>query len=259
MASSPTIAVIEVDGASLYTEWRAPAVAGRPVLVFLHGGLGCCDGWNDFPDAVAKATGLGAFGYDRWGYGRSDARENFPAAFMEDAARRLPRVLAAAGISDYIVIGHSDGGTIALLHAADNPKGLRAAVAIAAHVHNDASAYAQLLRHQRLADEERMPDWMTAYHGERAGHLMGNWSATWRAAFDKGWDLAETMTRIKCPLLAMHGADDEYGLPAQLESISQSVSGAEARLLAGLGHFPHLDDPDTLVFLIAEFITRHSG
>ncbi len=259
MSSGLTSAIIEIDGVGLYTEWRVAAVAGKPTLVFLHDGLGCCAGWHDFPDALAKATGRGAFAYDRWGYGRSDAREAFPADFTEDAARRLPLVLAAAEIGDHIVIGHSDGATIALQYAAGDPKGLRCAVSIGAHVHNDASVYAQLLRHQRFVDQERMPEGMTAFHGNRALKLMGNWVKAWRAALDDGWNLADTMTNIRVPLLAVHGADDEYGLPAQLESISKSAPGAEARLLAGLGHSPHLDDPDTLIFLIAEFVTRHGG
>ncbi len=168
MSSGPISATVEIDGARLYTEWRTPAVAGRPVLVFLHDGLGCCAGWRDFLDILVQKTGLGAFAYDRWGYGRSDVRETFPADFAEDAARHLPLVLAAMGITDHIVVGHSDGASIALLHATNNPDGLRCVVSIGAHVQNDTSAYAQLLRHQRFVDEERRPDGITAFHGARA-------------------------------------------------------------------------------------------
>lgn len=252
--SAPHPVETEVDGVRLHAEWRRAPVRGKPDLVFLHDGLGSVETWRAFPDLLADEIGLGAFAYDRWGYGRSDVRAAFPARFMDDAAKRLPKVLAVAEIDDYVLIGHSDGGTIALLHGATNPRGLRAVVSLSAHVHGDRAAYAQLQRLGKIVDDGDVPQWMFEFHGERGPRLLRCWVDTWRTAFDAGWNIEEALTAIATPLLAIHGADDIYGLPGQLEGIAKAVPHAETRLLPGIGHFPHLDDPHAMVRDITEFL-----
>ncbi|MEE8334615.1 MAG: alpha/beta hydrolase [Alphaproteobacteria bacterium] len=246
----------QLDGVEIFTRWWRPAEDDGPVLVFLHDGLGCTDSLRDFPDALAGALGLGAFGYDRWGYGRSAARPELPVDLMEDCAARLPRLLEAAGIDDYAVIGHSDGGTIALLHAMTNPPGLHATVSIAAHVHDDDASTARLARHGTMAAAGKAPDWLVRFHGEkaRATRLMAEWVRVWRASFDAGWDLTERLGEIQGPLLALHGAADDYGLAGQLATIAAAVPHAETLLLPGLGHFPHLEDEAAVVTRVAEFL-----
>src|SRR5690606_17672339 len=151
--------------------------------------LGSTETLRRFPDRLAGACALPAFGYDRWGYGRSDARPTLPVPFMEDCADRLPRVLRAAGIADYIVVGHSDGGTIALLHAMTNPPGLRATVSIAAHVQEDAASHFQLDRHAALAAGGDLPDWLVRFQGDhaRAARLVAEWTRVWKETFAAGW------------------------------------------------------------------------
>jgi pimeloyl-ACP methyl ester carboxylesterase len=229
--------------------------------VFLHDGLGSIESLRGFPEHLAEATGLAAFGYDRWGYGRSDARAILPVPIMEDYAARLPRVLEAAGIAEHIVIGHSDGGSIALLHAMANPAGLRASVSIAAHVQNDTASRTQLARHGEMASSDQIPDWLIRFQGERAraAHLMEQWVRAWRATFAGGWDLGERLATIHGPLLALHGECDDYGEPGQLAAIRRAVPHAECDLLPGLAHFPHLDDPEGVVARIAEFVKRYGG
>jgi len=229
-------------------------VQDRPVLVFLHDGLGSTETWRVFPDLLADEMGLGAFGYDRWGYGRSAPRAAFPSPFMEDAAQLLPKVLAAAGINDYALIGHSDGGTIALLHAASGPPGLRAAVSVSAHVHGDPAANTQLHRLKGCVDAGEIPDWMFQFHRDRAPDLLSAWVETWLRAFDAGWDISGAVAAIEQPLLAIHGADDPYGLPGQIAAIGRAVPHAETVLLPATGHFPHLSDPGTMVRIVAEFL-----
>jgi len=247
---------LSVDGIAIHTRWWRPREAGRPALVFLHDGLGSVESLRAFPDAVGAALGLSCFGYDRWGYGRSAARPVLPAGFMEDCAARLPRVLDEAGIGEYAVIGHSDGGTVALLHAMSNPSGLLATVSIAAHAHDDSASTAQLARHGAMAAAGEAPDWLVRFQGgrDRALRLMAEWVRVWRASFDAGWDLTGRLGAIRGPLLALQGETDDYGLPGQLATIAAAVPHARTLLLPGLGHFPHLDDEAAVLGPIREFL-----
>lgn len=254
--SAPRPIEIEVDGARLYAEWRGEPVANRPVLVFLHDGLGSIETWREFPAVLADEMALASFAYDRWGYGRSGERGPFPDGFMEESAARLPKVLEAAGIEDHVMIGHSDGGTIALLHAAENPPGLRATVSLAAHVHADRLAEEAVRRHAVLTDDE-VGKRMYRFHGPRAADLIRSWGTTWQRAFDARWDISPGLRAVRGPLLAIHGAEDDYGLPAQIDSIRGSVPHAETLLLPNVGHFPHHEDAAATARLVADFLRRH--
>jgi pimeloyl-ACP methyl ester carboxylesterase len=258
VSDGPRSVTLAVEDAAIHGVWWREPAAGKTTLVFLHDGLGSVQSLRSFPDAVAKATFLPAFGYDRWGYGQSDARPDLPDHFMADCAARVGAVLAEAGIGDHIVIGHSDGGTIALMYAALNPPGLKGAVSISAHVQADDASHYQLDRHGRMAESGECPDWLVRFQGgkERAVRLMGEWVRTWQADFAEGWNLRDTMARITCPLLALHGEHDDYGETDQLKTIAASVPHAETATLLGLGHFPHLDDPDGVTRRVAAFVRK---
>ena len=246
---------IAVDGAHLHGEWCAEPAAGRPALVFLHDGLGSVENWRGLPARIGRRLGTGAFAYDRWGYGRSDGRAPFPIDFIEQEAARLPGILRSAGIVDHAVIGHSDGGTIALLYAAENPPGLHATVSLSAHVHRDPLAEAHLHRFAKRASERSLPEWMSRFHGGKAVDVAACWSAAWLEVFAADWDIVPALSGIAAPLLALHGAKDAYGVPGQLESIARAVPHADARLLPDIDHFPHLEDPAGTVAAIAAFLS----
>lgn len=250
---------IALDGARLYGEWCAEPVAGRPALVFLHDGLGSVENWRGLPARIGRRLGTGAFAYDRWGYGRSDGRAPFPIDFIEQEAARLPGILRSAGIGDHAVIGHSDGGTIALLYAAENPSGLRATVSLSAHVHRDPLAEAHLHRFAKRASESSLPEWMTRFHGGKAVDVAACWSAAWLEIFAADWDIVPALSGIAGPLLALHGAKDAYGVPEQLENIARAVPHADARLLPDIDHFPHLEDPAGTDTAIAAFLSDALG
>ncbi len=243
--------------ARIHGEWRREPVAGRPTCVFLHDGLGSTETMRDLPERLGGALGTGAFVYDRWGYGRSDRRDAFPRYFMEDEAERLPRVLAAAGIDACYLIGHSDGGTIALLHAAADPAGLRATVSIAAHVFLDPLTRSQLARHQKMLDDGTVPGFMHRFHGERGPHLLRCWTRMHRDPGFAGWDITSRIARIRGPLLSIQGAEDAYGTPEQIAAIERAVPHAVTMLLADLGHFPHLEAPERIAAILADFLTPH--
>ena len=250
---------IAVDGARLYGEWCAEPVAGKPALVFLHDGLGSVGNWRGLPERIGRRLGVGAFAYDRWGYGRSDGRVPFPVDFIEQEAARLPEILCIAGIGDHAVVGHSDGGTIALLYAAQNPPGLKATVSLSSHVHRDPLAEAHLHRFARDAAERTLPAWMTRFHGDKAVDVAACWSATWLEIFAADWDIVPVLPGIAGPLLALHGAKDAYGVAGQLENIARAVPHADARLLPDIDHFPHLEDPAGTDAAITAFLSDALG
>ena len=250
---------IAVDGARLHGEWCAEPVAGKPVLVFLHDGLGSVENWRGLPARIGRRLGVGAFAYDRWGYGRSEGRVPFPIDFIEQEAGRLPEILRSAGIGDHAAIGHSDGGTIALLHAARNPAGLGATVSLSSHVHRDPLAEEHLHRFRKHAAAGTLPAWMTRFHGDKAADVAACWSATWLDIFAADWDIVPALSEIAGPLLALHGANDAYGVAEQLENIARAVPHADARLLAGIDHFPHLEDPAGTDEAIVTFLSGELG
>lgn len=250
----PGAAWLTVDDRPVFGVWRTPRVTGKPVLVFLHDGLGSVGTMRQFPGQTGQAMDLPAFVFDRLGYGRSDREEAFPADFMGEAADHLERVLDAAGIDDCCLVGHSDGGTVALLHGARYRGRVRAIVTIAAHVRRDELTYGQVLRHGEMCRDGDIPDWMERFHGDRAGHLLRCWTEVWQRTLYDSWDISDEISAIEAPLFSIQGSEDAYGLPSQLESIARSVPHARTEMIDGLGHFPQLEDSGLVVGLVKGFL-----
>lgn len=245
---------LTVDDRPVFGVWRTPKVAGKPALVFLHDGLGSVGTMRRFPEQTGAAMGLPSFVFDRLGYGRSDREEKFPTDFMGEAADHLERVLDAAGIENCCLVGHSDGGTVALLHGARYRGRVRAIVTIAAHVRRDELTYGQVMRHNEMFEAGEIPDWMERFHGSRAAHLMKCWTDVWQKTLYDSWDISDEVAGIEAPLMSIQGSEDAYGLPSQLESIGNAVSHARIEMIDGLGHFPQLEDSERVVGLVKGFL-----
>lgn len=196
-----------------------PAGAGDPpVLVFLHEGLGSIAQWRDFPAALCRATGLAGLVYDRWGFGGSEPLElPRPRDYLErEAERALPRVLEACGVERPILVGHSDGGSIALLYAAAHPARPLACITEAAHVFVEAVTLDGI---RAAADAWRtggLPARLARYHGDKTEAVFRGWTETWLRADFRDWNIEARLPAIACPLLVIQGADDEYGSKAQV-------------------------------------------
>ena len=244
---------LTVRGRPIFGVWRTPPDASKPALVFLHDGLGSVGTMRQFPEQAGKELGLPAFVFDRFGYGRSDSEFKFPADFMGNAADTLEDVLVAAGIEDCFLVGHSDGGTIALLHGARYRGRVRAIATIAAHVRRDRLTYDQVLRHKEMHRGGNIPEWMTRFHGKNAAHLLKCWTEVWQKAFYDTWDISGEISGIEVPLMSLQGSEDAYGLPSQLDSIGRAVMHAETEMVPGLGHFPHLEDEPQILKYIKDF------
>jgi pimeloyl-ACP methyl ester carboxylesterase len=231
---------LEVLCDSLYVE-RIPGKRAAPLLLFLHHGLGCVSLWRDFPAKLVAATGLPALVYDRLGHGRSPAlRQPRTPRYLHEEAEVLHHLLEADGTRDFVLIGHSDGASIALLYTArDNAPPPRAIISESAHLFVEditragiraaVDAYGQGLRERLMR-----------HHGDNTDTLFWNWAGTWLAPSFDAFDIREEARRVRCPVFALQGTEDEYGTAAQIEAIRACCQGpVETRFIPGARHEPH--------------------
>jgi pimeloyl-ACP methyl ester carboxylesterase len=254
-------AVIKAGGRELAVQVLRPEdCAPGPTLVFLHEGLGSIALWRDFPTRLCTTLGLPGLVYDRWGHGGSEPldRPRTLRYLHEEAALFLPEVLAACGVARPVLIGHSDGGTIALLFAARLPDVPVALVTEAAHVFVEDLTVAGIRAAGRAFAETDLPARLARYHGEKTGTLFGAWHDRWLSPDFRSWNIAAEIAAVTCPVLVLQGEADQYGTPAQVEAIARGVAGpTETALLPGIGHAPHQEAPDRVLALIADFLRRH--
>ncbi|HMH19657.1 MAG TPA: alpha/beta hydrolase [Burkholderiales bacterium] len=233
------------------------AGADAPTLVFLHEGLGSVAMWRDFPQKAAAATGCAAVVYSRYGYGQSDVlREARAVDYMHvEALQALPQLLQALDISDPVLVGHSDGGSIALIHAAANAA-TRGLVVMAPHVFVEDISVKSIGEAKTAFENTDLPQKLGRYHADAAKTFRG-WNDIWLHPDFRSWNIEEVLPRVHCPVLAIQGFDDEYGTMAQLEAIAKQTGGPiELLRLADCRHSPHRDQPAVVIEAMSRFIAR---
>ena len=218
---------LEVRGVRLEARRLGPSPEEAPTLVFLHERLGSISSWRDFPDRLARRTGCGALVYSRAGYGRSDpAPLPRPIRFMHDEAELLPELLAQAGIREPILVGHSDGASIALIYAGSGKAaGLRGLVLEAPHVFAEPSGLASIARMAEAYRESDLRERLARHHGANTENAFRGWNDVWLAPEFRAWNIEAFLPHIKVPILILQGEQDEYGTLAQLDRIE---TGAKA-------------------------------
>jgi pimeloyl-ACP methyl ester carboxylesterase len=228
-------------------------------LVLLHEGLGCVALWRDLPQRLAADTGCRVFAYSRFGYGRSDpVTLPRPVTYMHDEALDvLPRVLESAGIDRAVLIGHSDGGSIAAIHAgAIRDPGITGIVLIAAHFFVEDQNLQSI---EQIGAEYATTDLrarLARYHTHVDNAFRG-WHDAWLDPRFRAFDLTEYLPEIKVPVLALQGADDPYGTAAQLRCLERTVrSPLETKAIQGARHAPHLEAAvkETTLAALARFV-----
>ncbi|HEY0588576.1 MAG TPA: alpha/beta hydrolase [Pseudoduganella sp.] len=235
--------------------------ARKPLLVFLHEGLGCIGMWKEFPERLCDATGCAGLVYERQGYGLSSPQ---PAPrnihyLHQFALAELPAVMERlAPGREHIVVGHSDGGSIALIYAAGRPQGLRGVICAAAHVFVE-DITIEGIRAVLAAHSAGKMRALARYHGDKAEQVFSSWADTWLAMWFRQWNIEYLLPAIACPLLAMQGSDDHYGSGAQLDAIERGTPGARQMLLPGCGHSPHIEQPEATLQAMAAFINPLAG
>ncbi len=240
---------IEVGGVTIQVEFVGSGPTG---LVFLHGGLGSIELWRGFPEAVAQAAGRRGLVYDRRGHGRSDPAGHVRTVhYLHEAAHEeLDAVLSSFDIDHPVLIGHSDGATIALIHAARRP--VRGLVLIAPHVYVEPAATEGIERTDRTADA--LIARLERYH-DHARDLYSAWRNIWLAAEFADWSIEADIAGLSVPILLVQGTEDEYGTFDQLDRIEAAAAGRCERLeVEGAGHAPHLTHSDDVADAVARFI-----
>jgi len=239
---------------------RVSGAKAAPTLVFLHEGLGSVALWKDFPARVAAATGCAALVYSRAGYGRSSpaALPRAPDYMHVEALTVLPALLDRLGIADPILIGHSDGASIALLHAGSGKRPVRALVALAPHVFVEDMSIASIDEVRRQYETTDLREKLARRHADPDAAFRG-WNDIWLAPAFRGWNIEGCLPGVRCPLLLIQGRDDEYGSAAQLDAIERQAGGTVARLeLADCRHSPHRDQPEATLAAIVDFVATVS-
>jgi len=235
---------------------RIRGAKSAPTLVFLHEGLGSVALWKDFPARVAEATGCPVLVYSRAGYGRSSPAvlPRVPNYMHVEALTVLPALLDRLGIADPVLVGHSDGASIALLHAGSGSRPVRALVALAPHVFVEDMSIASIDEVRRQYETTDLREKLARRHADPDAAFRG-WNDIWLAPAFRSWNIEACLPGVRCPLLLIQGRDDEYGSAAQLDAIERQVGGEVTRIeLADCRHSPHRDQPEATLAAIADFV-----
>lgn len=252
-------APLVVNGVRLEYACHGPRPDDAPTIVLLHEGLGCVALWRDFPARLAERTGLGVFVYSRQGYGKSDpVRLPRPLDFMtREAQDVLPHVLDAAGLRRVILFGHSDGATIAAIHAGSvSDARVRGLVLMAPHFFTEPSGLAEIEKARVAYNTTDLRDRLAKYHDDPDGAFKG-WNRCWLDPDFRSWNVAEVIDYFRVPVLAIQGRQDQYGTLAQIEEIeTRAYSPVETAILDDCRHAPHLEQPEATLAAVADFTAR---
>jgi pimeloyl-ACP methyl ester carboxylesterase len=258
--------VVERRVLSIEVQWLDPTGVGAdaPLMVFLHEGLGSISLWRDWPTRLCAAAGVRGLVYSRPGYGRSTPRaadERWPPSFMHHQAQVvLPALLARLGVDTHAqppwLFGHSDGGSIALIHAASFTDRVAGVVVAAPHLFVEDLSVASIAKTRETYQGTDLRARLARHHADVDSAFFG-WNDIWLDPAFRTWNIEALLPAIRCPVLAVQGVDDEYGTMAQIDRIPRHVPHARTVALPDCGHSPHRDQPDALERAVVDFMAAH--
>lgn len=231
----------------------------KPVIIFLHEGLGCMKLWKDFPLMLCRMTGCRGLMYDRYGYGKSEKiqepREN--DFLYHEASGVLPELLENLGISERVMLfGHSDGGTIALIFSALYPEKTVALVAESSHIFLEPVTVRGIEQAVYAYKNNGLREKLLKYHGDNTDSMFYSWANVWTSGETSSWSIELILPEIQAPVLAIQGEDDNYGTTLQTETITSGVGGpGEFLHIPQCGHIPHHEQRDIVLKKTAAFFT----
>jgi pimeloyl-ACP methyl ester carboxylesterase len=255
---------LDIAGTSVeYRIVQSQAKGDQPVLVLLHEGLGCLDMWRDFPEALSAATGASVLVYSRPGYGRSDPVPlPRPLDYMEAHARTvLPAILNVMDFDSFILVGHSDGASIATVYAGEaaDPR-LRGLSLMAPHFFVEEMGLHAIEQARKTFEAGQLRRALARYHGANVDCAFYGWSGAWLDPGFRTWNLGQFLRRIRVPVQIIQGAGDEYGSPDQISYARDQCPGpVETLLLEDCGHAPFRDQIDHTLSAIGAFLRRLTG
>ncbi|HPT55099.1 MAG TPA: alpha/beta hydrolase [Casimicrobium sp.] len=253
------------DGGSYDIEYEFVGSDNRakPLIIFLHEGLGSVSMWRDFPARLCDALGCRGLVYSRPGYGQStprEANEKWGVNFMHVHAREvLPALLDALRIDVFNnpphLFGHSDGGSIALIHAASFPKNVASIIVAAPHTFVEKLSVDSIAKTRDVYLNTDLKSKLSRHHRDPDSAFWG-WNDIWLDPAFLAWDINALLPNITCPVLAIQGMDDEYGTMAQIDNIAAALPAATLLKLASCGHSPHRDQPDAVINAVRQFLEK---
>jgi pimeloyl-ACP methyl ester carboxylesterase len=246
-----------VNGVALEVLRVTPEIfdAAKPAIILLHEGLGSVSMWRDFPLLLAEHTECEVIVYSRAGYGRSDSAQ-LPRTvhYMHDEGLDvLPELIQQMGISRPILMGHSDGGSIALICAGGSDIGLSGLIVMAPHIKNEKITVDSIAQAKNAWQQTELPARLARYHDDVEAAFKG-WNDIWLQPDFLSWNIEEYLPAIKVPILAIQGEDDEYGTMQQIDGIKRLAPQTELLKLEKCRHSPHKDQPQALLSAVVKFI-----
>jgi pimeloyl-ACP methyl ester carboxylesterase len=259
-----SVAAVRIDWCGrpldLEVEWVGPAASRLPVVVFLHEGLGSVAMWKDFPARLCDAHGLRGLVFSRYGYGRSTpkpAEEAWTPDFMHRQAHEvLPVLFAQLQVERPWLFGHSDGASIALLHAAEFA--VSGVVAVAPHIFVEDISIESIKAARQTYATTDLRERLSRYHADPDSAFRG-WNDAWLSPAFRAWNIEAELDRITCPVLAVQGEDDDYGTLEQIRGIARRLPKTRLLVLPKCGHSPHRDQPELLSREAGRFILEHTS
>ena len=259
---------VDWDGRTVRIEhaWIAPERSDRPLLIFLHEGLGSLAMWKDFPARLCAAANVRGLVYSRPGYGGSTPRaadERWQPDYMHrQATELLPALLTALGVDTSggdrpWLFGHSDGGSIALIHAARQPHSVAGVVVVAPHIRIEEFGLASIRLAREAYATTDLRGRLARYHHDVDSAFWG-WNHIWLDPAFASWTIEADLPKLECPVLAVQGLDDEYGTLEQIHGIARRAPQTCLLELADCGHAAHRDQPERLIAEVSRFISRHT-
>ena len=255
---------IAVDGIELEYRQIGRREEWAPTLVFLHEGLGSAGLWRDFPDRLCQFTGCGALIVSRQGHGHSaplprnsDGEvDPDPDYLKHEADVVLPRVLDRFGVERALFMGHSDGGTIALMFAAQHPRRTIGCIVEAPHVMVEDITVRGIKRAGRAYASGDLKNGLAKYHADPEG-VFQRWYRTWTHPSFIEWNMLNRLPQISCPVLGIQGEEDQYGSFNQLTTIRDSIAGTtHMQGFKNCGHTPHGEYPELVIDSILKFLPK---
>jgi pimeloyl-ACP methyl ester carboxylesterase len=235
-------------------------LSGKPLLIFLHEGLGSIAQWKDFPTLLCHKTNCPALLFDRYGHGKSEKlKTKRDMNFMHEQAQIfLPELFQNLHLQDHqkILIGHSDGGSIAIIYAGSFSENILGVITIAAHIFLEEISLLGIQEAVKVFEDGKLHDLLFKYHNDKTRSMFYAWAHTWLKPEFRQWNIEEFLGKIKILFLALQGDKDQYGSYAQLEGIKKHVEKAQIELINNCGHIPHLQQKEVVLEIMRNFIMK---
>jgi len=246
-----------LDGEIYAKAWWVGDAGVQPPIILLHDSLGCVDLWRDFPQTLAQASGRSVIAYDRLGFGQSSPKTHAlpPDFVLTEAQGGFAQLLTQLALDDFIVLGHSVGGGMGIAIAAAYPECCRALVTISAQAFVEERTRAGIRAAARAFAEPGQMQRLEKYHGDKARWVLDAWVNTWLSPAFADWNLDRPLARVVCPILAIHGQDDEYGSVAHPQRIAARAGAAVTlECIPACGHLPHREQTAVTLKAITHFL-----